>query len=527
MSDARLEDQTTAGEIVAAVAKAVHAKDYKGEPCPPDRIPKLEQLFLWLFNDADVEVRQTVYQECYTVIRHAATVETNTLTFIMFLQARTIKNFPASLTDDDRKIFEDFGSQIGIAPKMAVEEIHRIWCQTLKSKYDYRHPFTEGVREWQNQPPVVKRNSRPDPIFPTWQNVPRHDLRTEQSTLFPSLPTRTGYQAAQPGLFSSLPDIENPLASNKIIPPSLPLVSYDAAGGIGLNKGGGAPLALRLWVEAILSVKMEDREQKARLEITLGELILALWPQDWSGPKRDGPRLEKAFNAIGRMFVPWEKGRWLAVVIRNRPHYYDRDSLVVIDVELPPGTRPGPIVYRPMLAKYGVSNTAAFRLALSLPAYWNKYLTFSHKNQKGHIHYNQIPPLIPKVKRNKAGFVLDARSVTEEEAEKEKVNEILLHGKDGKPFTHWNDKRAWTGEMERNPELLKRLRGLEPNDLLEAGASLHERTLSARRKTLEDVRKGLQLMRQGNDLTLIEKGRLVIPIPPDWWWKFDAQDGDA
>jgi len=362
------------------------------------------------------------------------------------------------------------------------------------------HPYANLMRGWQCQPKRVHRDRRNYGILPkTVAHV--RELRSETGTLFVDLLTTTGFHGTQiqPNLFSDLPQIDNPLASNGIIPRSVPLETYDMAGGIAKNAGrGGTPLALRLWVEAILSVGIKDRRQQARLVIKLGELIHALWPKGWGGPKRDGRKLEQAFDQIGRMLIPWEQGRWLAVIVRNRPDYYNMDSPVVIDVELPPGSECGPTVYRPMLHQYGVRNVTAYRLSLSLPSLWNKY--FTHKGRR-------LPPVIPEVRRNQAGVVLHAETGRP------------LYGKGGKPITHWNDRRGWTGEEERNPQL-KRIPWLDPADLLEAGASSTElRTPSARRKALYDVRRAARLMEAEGNLVILEDGQRWRLEPPDWWGK--------
>ena len=194
----------------------------------------------------------------------------------------------------------------------------------------------------------------------------------------------------------------------------------------------------------------------------------------------------------------------------------------MIDVELPPGSQSGPLIYRPMLYEYGVQNSAAFRLSLTLPAFWNKYLTYRMK-KGGRTVYRLIPPQIPRVRRNEAGVVLHAHT------------HEPLSKKNGQPVRHWNDRRGWTGETERNPEL-KRLPGLSPSDLLEAGAPYMARcTPAARRKALYDVRYGLGIMQKAGDLVLVDedgkvvqtdeegklllerRGALLIPQPPKWW----------
>ena len=63
--------------------------------------------------------------------------------------------------------------------------------------------------------------------------------------------------------------------------PALPLALYDLGIGDAVERRGhGAPLALRLWVESVLSVRMADRmrDRPVVMTVTLRDLLRRLYP---------------------------------------------------------------------------------------------------------------------------------------------------------------------------------------------------------------------------------------------------------
>ena len=367
------------------------------------------------------------------------------------------------------------------------------------------HPAAPLVRAWQSRPKIVETDRNYNGILPISVATVR-DLKTEQATLFSTLP-----QSKRPGrfetgeLFGNLPENHDPSRPrNSVIPASLPLVVYDAAGGKNFARGRGAPLPLRLWVEVLLSVRPEDRRQTTRLRVELRDLVSAVWPNGWSGPAIDGNRLLRALVQIDRMFVPWEGGYWKAVRVVNIPKMDQPRDVVVIDVELPPGSDVGPMIHRPTLAKYGVDSAAGYRIYLGLSEFWNRYLTTGGK---------RLPPLIPEVNRDKAGLVVGADGKP-------------LVDKAGRP-AHWNDRRAVrTGANVDNPEY-RRLPWLSAEDLLRLGFPMAEvSTKQQRYRRLADAKRALQRMDGDGDVILetATDGRRWRVLPPRNWGR--AGDGE-
>ena len=141
---------------------------------------------------------------------------------------------------------------------------------------------------------------------------------------------------------------------------ALPLNLYDLGGGSSMERGRGAPLALRLWVESILAVRLSDRARNRpiAIEITLRELLAKLYP----GPRKPRPheywpKLCRSAEILDTTRIPWEdpatgKGGLRRVVnmtdIPRGPGKLD-DSVRLI-VDLPPGS--GPVV-SPNLSNVG------------------------------------------------------------------------------------------------------------------------------------------------------------------------------
>ena len=273
-------------------------------------------------------------------------------------------------------------------------------------------------------------------------------------------------------------------------------------GGGLKGRGKGALLELRIWAEALLSIFPKDRlTGPTRLRITLRDLVAALWPHGWGGPGRDGTKLVRALRACHHAVLPWTGGYWVAVRVVNFPDVRNPDSVVVLDVELPPGSGVGPLVHRPTLRKYGVTDGYAYRLSLALAYHWNRYLTAGGK---------RLPPTIPVVKRSPDGAVLGADGKPLRKPKKE----------GGGSVTHWSDKRAVrTGQFVRNPEFA-RLPGLSEFDLLVLGAPGFETSdRRLRHRAKKRVIAAIKVMAMAGDIVVLSDARTKEwrVEPPDWW----------
>ena len=165
-----------------------------------------------------------------------------------------------------------------LADAAFIEEVHRVWSRAtddLGIRADdgkpLPHPLAPVIEGWLLRPVDVDLNRREDRILPSrLAQVQPGDRRA------PKLFSPAAHVALVNGKQQVLPGFEVEIEG-----PALPLVLYDL-GEPNPHRGGGrsAPLALRLFVEAILGVPLEDRRrhQPVAMELTLRELRNRLYP---------------------------------------------------------------------------------------------------------------------------------------------------------------------------------------------------------------------------------------------------------
>ena len=165
---------------------------------------------------------------------------------------------------------------------------------------DRPNPLAALLKAWKNRPVEVQPNLRPDRILATrLAQVDRsHPRAGRLLKLFSPAAHRRG-QLVLPGFGD--PDAKGP---------ALPLALY-GLGDPKFSRGGGrgAPLALRLFVEAVLAAPYERRGgQPIAMNITLRELLARLYPGRRPSPAEYWPRLMAAVEALDLMDarIPWE-----------------------------------------------------------------------------------------------------------------------------------------------------------------------------------------------------------------------------
>ncbi len=139
----------------------------------------------------------------------------------------------------------------------------------------------------------------------------------------------------------------------------------DATGVRSMAQGRGAPLDLRLVVEAVLSVGMESRADAAvRIVWTVRELLEALEPAHPRGGILSAwGRVRAAVLSAGERWIPWlDGGRWWLLRVRGEPG--ERPALtdpVVVEVAIPPGSAAGPKVDRAGLRRAALRSAPVYR----------------------------------------------------------------------------------------------------------------------------------------------------------------------
>ena len=163
--------------------------------------------------------------------------------------------------------------------------------------------------------------------------------------------------------------------------PALPLQLYQLGQATKHGGGRGAPLPLRLFIEAVMAVDMKDRrsDNPVALQVTLRDLLNRLYP----GPRKPRPneywpRLVQAAEELDSMDArfPWQDPKTghvtlLRVVsVGGIPRGPDAlDDLVRIVVDLPPGSGSGPLI-TPTLGAWGVRSAPAYNALINLAYRW-------------------------------------------------------------------------------------------------------------------------------------------------------------
>ena len=231
-----------------------------------------------------------------------------------------------------------------------------------------RHPLTPLVRSWHRRPVAATANMRPDRIMPAQMAMvaPTHGRASRMLRLFSPAAHRRGQL-----VMSGFETAEND-------GPALPLALYSLGNDTPTRGGGrGAPLALRLFIEAVLAAPYAERDngQPVALSVPLRELLQRLYPGPRiPRPTEYWPRLMRAVETLDTMDarIPWHDpttgrgGNRRVVSVGDIPrHPRALDDVVRVVVDLPPGSGPGPIV-PPTLAAWGVRSAPAYNALLNL-----------------------------------------------------------------------------------------------------------------------------------------------------------------
>lgn len=238
---------------------------------------------------------------------------------------------------------------------------------------DVRWPLAPLVNAWQQQPRPVEPNRRQtDRVIPArlaMANTP-NNLRLLFSPAAHAEYGPDGKQLVMPGF-----------AHADTPSPALPLALYDLGAGPTISPGRGAPLALRMFVESVLSVPMQEREkgQPVAMSVSLREFLKWLYPARTPSPAEYWPRLMAAIEALDSwdarvpLYDPQTKRSELRRVVSvggipRGPGALDESVRIIVD--LPPGSGNGPQV-SDNLRLWGVKSAPAYRLLINLAYQWH------------------------------------------------------------------------------------------------------------------------------------------------------------
>ena len=357
------------------------------EDCPKERIPRQEDIFLAvqeadIGKDAVVETfleRATRETGLSRQIGRVKEKDPELQTYFLIDAASEPTSntaFTGSNTDLTRHL-EKTVFPHGWNPHL--EHDNDLWSEYIEQfpGQETKHPSAPFVAAYLEHPVRLSGvNERNDPILPeTVLMHPKKDkVRGGENGYIPVLHlARTSPSPAfLPGMGPG-PD------GGKLFGPTLPLHLYDLGGVQEGPTRGAAPLALRIWIEVILSVPPEQRNGPVLLpRIPWKEFVRFLYPQRKTyNCTLEWPRLKEALEAVdsAEALIPWQnlEGGWQerrAVWVRDRPLSGHQNEFVQFGVDLPRGSGIGPLIDRPILRLAGQKKNLAFRLVLSLSAWW-------------------------------------------------------------------------------------------------------------------------------------------------------------
>jgi len=332
----------TTDQILEAVARAVWWKEYNNAQCPTGKIPTESDLCEYVQASGN----------------GTAVSDPDKAGGLRLFVEWSAPSAPADHTMVNGRV-----PRSTLHSLSTVATAHADWITLPRPRPE--HPLHALVRSWQRRPKLVQRNKRLARTMPTGVSM----AKDRKGFLPPWYinPYEDG-QLALPGFGPDVQDLPTP---------ALPLVLYDLGVGRGVEqRGRGAPLALRIWVEAVLSVNLSDRRHingAATLEFPLK----AIYPNGIPKRVEYYPRLEAAQEALAKREakIPWEepttKQQGARHVVLINDIVTGRNPHLRVIVDLPPGAITGPTV-SPRLAYWGVTAAPHYRALLGLAYRWWK-----------------------------------------------------------------------------------------------------------------------------------------------------------
>ena len=295
---------------------------------------------------------------------------------------------------------------------------------------------------------------------------------------------------------------------------------FDRAGGERMAAGHGAPWDMRLWVYAMLHLKVEDRDGLWHtLRFPTEEVIGWLHPNCWSNQRRDWEKLPAALETMLKRltYVPVPGIGKVAMLFPSVIPTVSSDPLVEFTIRVPPTAAHGDRIEFPLLIAYGAESSLLFRAYLAVTASLGRSARGGHpitrqiavpvlgpdgkpRRKKGRIvrsDTHRIPnPVVRYVKRNLTEHDL-ARSLGFEQTDRRRRHEarfafermdadgVIDLQRDGRRFAIFGatrDQQLRRKSAAAAAELLRQIAGKLPEGLTRA--KLVDRAAGAERRAV-------------------------------------------
>lgn len=206
--------------------------------------------------------------------------------------------------------------------------------------------------------------------------------------MLPPTPRVRVFEAPEDRLPDVPPEQKNPqlvlptmqLAQRDQIGPAPWVAVFDRLGGQSMAPGVGAPLPLRLWIEALAWTPPTARDGRlVSVPLTVRDLRDALWPNGWRRGEQLPRLIEacRAVNGLAAIEIPERRSQWAPVLFREYPSPSARLSdPVLLEVRLPPvtGAGAGARFKRSLARHLGLSSAPEYRAYLGLVDLWDRTL---------------------------------------------------------------------------------------------------------------------------------------------------------
>ena len=490
---ATLQNAAAVPAILEALARAVWFNAHAGAECPPERIPTPEALAEWLPEcpDAAREAAELA-SDAWQILREqgAARSDSGALLFTLLgfkvplgvVTVAAVKLGISSLRPDDARLL--------------VLALHLVWLDGREYAGTLRHPLAPLVADWQARALPATWDARqhrnlPAPLTRTVHAVPAPDDRPGADHLpfdWAALNAQPGPPAAAPRFeVAYLPTLD-PDAESLLPLAMLELFTAAAARG----SGGPVPVPARIGWEVVLALDATARTGgAARLDCTLDDLHRMVYPATSRWDRRKGPRLVRGLFNLDAARVRWRGdetgGLYPLVEVYRLPTRTAPDEPVLFLSHLPPGSPQGPQADSLLLRHLAAASARQHRMMLAAYCLFDTCGT-----AKGRL----IAPTLPEVRRDPAGYVVDARGRVATE-------------KGGAPTRRATHPLAvQTGERERNPAA-DRYRWIAGRDLILLGYPFVAATAAVRRDQRRRVLEAAKELRARGALDFEEEYRNV------------------
>ena len=261
---------------------------------------------------------------------------------------------------------------------LGLGQFHSEWEAQLEREPGLKHPLAPLVEEWFKRPTPIQLSDRRAGILPKQMEGCR---ALGYLTGLPPVESALGPQDHQLALLPPFP------SDRKTVIPTVVFSTWIVSGGTMRTRGIGAPLPMRIFFEAITEMPPEARKngKRWRLEMTLRDLRDRLFPRKRGqrhdfDPKSDIEGVRAALREVDQMRVPvrygehdeWADWRPVSVTLLPRPHL---NSIIIFDLEVPPGSGGGALIDRLPMRWYGLKSGPKYSASIGLAYYWDKYGT--------------------------------------------------------------------------------------------------------------------------------------------------------